>query len=211
MSTISLDTPALLAMVRPLATAGYAVDYEWRSLEWGLGSYERDYGLNLLPDFQRGHVWTARQQAHFIENVMRGVIPTASLLIQFNCPHWDDSDYAGELPREMQIIDGLQRLTAVREFMAGRVHPFGLPIEAFAGTPFDPRLRTSYRFRVAIHTFTRRADLLQHYLDINTGGTPHSDDEIERVQGLLMASCQDGGAVEQRTPGPALASAENDH
>lgn len=38
---------------------------------------------------------------------------------------------------------------------------------------------------MAIHTFTRRADLLQHYLDLNTGGTPHSAEEIARVRGLL--------------------------
>ncbi|EJH4818704.1 hypothetical protein LDZ95_23610 [Pseudomonas aeruginosa] len=39
--------------------------------------------------------------------------------------------------------------------------------------------------KIAIHDFTRRADLLDHYLSINAGGTPHSADEIERVRGLL--------------------------
>ncbi|MEN1450680.1 hypothetical protein, partial [Pseudomonas aeruginosa] len=39
--------------------------------------------------------------------------------------------------------------------------------------------------KIAIHDFTRRADLLDNYLSINAGGTPHSADEIERVRGLL--------------------------
>ncbi len=29
-------------------------------------------GLNLDPDFQRGHVWTTRQQVKFIEFLLRG-------------------------------------------------------------------------------------------------------------------------------------------
>lgn len=175
-------------LVRPLSTAGYGCDYDWRDLETALTRYEKHYGLNLLPDFQRGHVWTQRQQEHFIENMMRGVIPTSNLLIQFNCPHWDLHDYAGDLPREMQILDGLQRLTAVREFMAGRVLAFGLPIEGFEGTSFDARRRTQYRFRFEVHTFTRRADLLQHYLDINAGGTPHGAAELDRVRALLATA-----------------------
>ena len=32
----------------------------------------RDYGLQLNPDFQRGHIWTEAQQIAFIEYVLRG-------------------------------------------------------------------------------------------------------------------------------------------
>lgn len=173
------------ALVRPLADKTYAVDYSWRDLKRALESYETDYGLNLTPDFQRGHVWTERQQAHYIENVMRGVVVPETMVLQFNCPHWNDNDYAGELPREMQILDGLQRLTAVLEYMQGRVRPFGRDIDAFDGTDFDTRQRHRFRFRVVVYDLRTRAALLQHYLDINAGGTPHSEAEIERVKALL--------------------------
>ena len=173
------------ALVRPLADKTYAVDYAWRDLKHGLESYATDYGLNLAPDFQRGHVWTELQQAHYIENVMRGVVVPETMVLQFNCPHWNDDDYAGELPREMQILDGLQRLTAALRYMEGKVRPFGRDIDAFKGTDFDTRRRNRFHFRVVVYDFRTRAALLQHYLDINTGGTPHSDAEIERVRQLL--------------------------
>jgi len=38
---------------------------------------------------------------------------------------------------------------------------------------------------VAIHGFTKRSDLLNHYLSINSGGTPHSAEELDRVRALL--------------------------
>ncbi len=48
--------------------------------------------------------------------------------------------------------------------------------------------RPSYRLQFAIHNFANRADLLRYYLAINSGGTPHSTSEIERVKGLLAAA-----------------------
>lgn len=171
------------ALVRPLSAARYEVDVSWFHIERQLADLSADYGLNLVPDFQRGHVWTAGQQQAFIENVMRGVVPTSGLMVAFNCPHWDDSAYQGELPREVQCVDGLQRLTAIRAFLAGKVRPFGLGLADLEGTDYDVR-RICFRIRMAVHTFQSRAELLQHYLDINAGGTPHSEDEITRVREL---------------------------
>lgn len=188
--TTPLTTHEATALVRPLADKTYAVDYSWRDIDHCLTSFANDYGLNLSPEFQRGHVWTSEQQAHYIENVMRGVIVPETMVLQFNCPHWNDTDYEGDLPREIQILDGLQRLTAARQYLAGHVRPFGRTIDEFVGTPFDMRQRHLYRFRVVMYDFRTRADLLQHYLDINTGGTPHSADEIHRVRTLLHAHQQ---------------------
>lgn len=173
------------ALVRPLAQSSYAVDYPWTSLERTLQNYQQDYGLDLAPDFQRGHVWTPEQQARYIENVYRGVVPPETMVIQFNAPHWDDFDYEGELPREIQIIDGLQRLTAVRQYLAGEVRPFGKHVSDFDGTKYSMKRWNVYRFKFSMHQFKTRANLLQHYLDLNAGGTPHAPDEIARVRSLL--------------------------
>lgn len=183
-----MRTEFLTHLVRPLGTAHYGCDHGWRDVEGQLDQYARDYGLNLDPDFQRGHVWTREQQAHFIENVMRRVVSRAMLVIQFNCPYWGDSDYTGDLPREMQIVDGLQRLTAVREYLKGNVRPFGLSIDAFDRSDFDVRRRHYFLLRFEVHTFQTRKALLQHYLDLNVGGTPHAPVEIDRVRGLLAAA-----------------------
>lgn len=145
--------------------------------------------MDLIPDFQRGHVWTQEQQERWIEAVIRGAISTAGLLIQFNAPAWEPGEYRGDMPKTIVCIDGLQRLTAIRRFVAGEIRAFGLTADQFAGTSYDLR---RYRFRVAVHGFQTRADLLQYYLDLNSGGTVHSTEELARVGGLLERSRQNG-------------------
>ena len=173
----------LREIIRPLASAIYEIDAPFRDLEHTLASYERDYGqLDLCPDYQRGHVWTPDQQQHFIENVLRGIVSTAGLQVQFNCPQWDNEDYAGDLPLGLQCIDGLQRITAVRAFLRSEVKPFGLTVSDLTNSEFA--ITTRPCLRIAIHAFQTRAELLQHYVDINAGGTPHAPGEIERVRML---------------------------
>jgi uncharacterized protein with ParB-like and HNH nuclease domain len=176
-------TERLNQIIQPLQTARYECDMEWRYFIEHIKKMGEDYeGLEMDPDFQRGHVWTPEQQRHYIENVLRGVISTSGFVIQFNCPNWDDHNYVGELPRGFQCIDGLQRITAVKGFIEGTVKPFGLTVTDLDTSAFT--IKTRYRFRVAIHNFTNKADLLKHYLDLNAGGTPHSAQEIERVTAM---------------------------
>jgi len=180
-------------LIRPLRTARWSADYRWDSLERSLANLGTDYGgLELTPDFQRGHVWTPAQQVHFVENCLRGVVPVSGLLIQFNSPQWGevevpDSDLPSEsdLPPGLQCIDGLQRYTAITEFVKGNVKPFGLDAAQLISTPFSPK---RLYVKVAIHDFKRREQLLTQYLDLNAGGTPHSAEEIARVRSLLAVA-----------------------
>ena len=171
----------LIALVRPMPKAKYEVDNSWSRIEKTLELIQKDYGLNLEPDFQRGHVWTEDQQVRFVEAAIRGAITSAGLLIQFNCPIYAGKN-TGDLPDEMQCVDGLQRLTSLRKFIAGDIKPFGLHVDDLEGTEFDPR---RYYYKMAVHAFQTKAELLQYYLDLNAGGTPHSAEEIDRVRGLL--------------------------
>lgn len=170
-------------IIKPLRTAQWQADYQWSRLEQGLERLASQYGeLELNPDFQRGHVWTPEQQVAFITSCLRGVVASNGFLIQLNCPSWSDKYDATDLPPGLQCIDGLQRYTAVVEFVRGNIRPFGFSADELANTRFSP---ARFYMKVAIHGFTKRADLLEHYLSINAGGTPHSADEIERVRGLL--------------------------
>lgn len=180
-------TADLEKIIRPLRTASYECDFDFRHLHKSLDDLASDWGgLDLNPDFQRGHVWSPDQQRHYIENILRGVVSTSGFLVQFNCPNWDDDQYAGDLPRGFQCIDGLQRITAVLGFMHGLVMPFGLTASELDNSRFSTR-GAKYRLRVAVHNFQNKADLLQHYLDLNAGGTPHSMEEIERVMKMRNA------------------------
>ena len=53
----------LYKIIKPLATAKYEINVHWHSIERTLEHYKNTYGgLDENPDFQRGHVWTLRQQ-----------------------------------------------------------------------------------------------------------------------------------------------------
>lgn len=145
-----------------------------------------EHGVELNPDFQRGHVWTERQQQYFIECVLRRLVGEDGLTIRLNCPSWRNTPSVdSDLLDQVVCIDGLQRLTAIRKFIAGDLSPFGLSYEEL---PQRILLREN-TLVLSMHDFQYRKDLLQFYLDINGGGTVHTDDELNRVRGLLGA-CQ---------------------
>ena len=181
----------LYRLVRPLRRATYRVDVPMGVVEDTLATFERDAkarkgNLELNPDFQRGHVWTQDKQVAYIENLFRGVAPRN---IRFNCAGWQQSEAEpGDLnPGDIVCVDGLQRLTAVRDFLDGKITIFdGKTREDLAGTGFDvSRLGSGWSLSMEMFQITNRADLLQFYLDINRGGVVHSDDELSRVQDLL--------------------------
>lgn len=95
----------LCELIKPLRAARWTTDIQWADLERRLEKLGQDYGgLELVPDFQRGHVWTQRQQVHYIENCLRGVVPASSLLIQFNCPEFSDDGSDSDLPDGLQYV-----------------------------------------------------------------------------------------------------------
>lgn len=188
--SLSVENQRLYGIVRPMPDAAYTVDWPLSCLEKMLYRTESHMvkaggSFDLIPDFQRGHVWTDAQRTAFVESLIRG---TNTGRILFNCPGWlgfsDDAE--GDIPENtFQCIDGLQRLTAVRKFMAGELPVFGgMRAQDLEGSPFDP-CRTKYGLKIAIYEFRNRAELLQFYLDLNSGGTVHDPKEIERVRGLL--------------------------
>ena len=169
-----------LSEVDPIpGTTPYAVDVHLNFLEKNLELLGEGSGLNLDPDFQRGHVWNTEQQKRFVEYRLRGGLYGRD--IWFNSVNWGRK---GE--EEVQIIDGLQRLTAMRLFLKNEMKAFGQTYAEFHAE--DQRqigfsINTGLRFHV--NNLPTRAAILKWYLDLNAGGTPHTAEEILRVRGLL--------------------------
>jgi len=157
--------------------ARYHVNSSWDYLEETLEHYKKDYGLELEPDFQRAHVWTEEKQVAYVEWILRG--GTSGKDIYFNCPGFQSIRTKKFGP--MQLVDGLQRVTAVRRFMNNEIRAFG-------------RLRNEYEgsigilqadFIVHINDLPTRKQVLQWYLDMNGGGVVHTNEELEKVKKLL--------------------------
>lgn len=157
-----------------LPRAHYEVDVEWGSLERFIqGAIEND-GLNLEPDFQRAHVWTREQQIAYVEYVMQGGEVGKNLT--FNAPGWGYDLETGVY----EIVDGKQRLEAVRAFLRDEFPAFGS-----LRSEYTDRMRMHLGFKWRICGLTTRAEILQLYLNINAGGTPHTQEELDRVRIML--------------------------
>lgn len=170
--------------------AHYAVDVGWTYLEEWLRTQDRELELN--PEYQREHVWTGPQKTAYVEYILRG--GETSRVLYWNHPTWMSG--FGEHDK-LELVDGKQRLTAVREFLAGEVPAFGRRFGEFTG-----KLRwTGPSFKMQVASLKTRADVLQWYLGINAGGTPHSAAELARVRGLLArAEHVDKLLAEKKSP-----------
>lgn len=166
----------------PLITqASYKVNISIRYLEKQLQEYIENYGLELTPNFQRAHVWTEEQQTSYLEWILRG--GKSGLEILFNCPGWSTL-YTGK----MQLVDGLQRITAVRKFLNNEIPAFGTLYKDYEDSP--RAFLIGFVFHV--NDLETEEEVLQWYLDINSGGTPHTEEELEKVRKMLEEEKENG-------------------
>jgi hypothetical protein len=156
--------------------AHYEIDVEWRTLQRQLGHYAESFILKLSPDYQREHVWSPAQQVAYVEYVLRGGEVAKNLT--FNCVDWDSCKDAHPV---IELVDGKQRLQAVLDFLDDRIAIFG----GILRSQFTGWMRSHAGFKFRICSLTTRAEVLQLYLNINAGGTPHTEEELNRVRDLL--------------------------
>ena len=155
----------------------YTINREWRSIEsWILdyGEYsEQTYEEIVNPAFKRNHVWGQKQQIGYVEHILKG--GRSGKDIYFNCPSWQTSH---EASKDMFCIDGLQRITAVVDFLHNK-------FSVFNNIYYDDLDRIPNLiccFNLHILDFKTEEDILTWYLDMNSAGTPHTEEELDRVR-----------------------------
>ncbi len=141
-----------------------------------------EQGLDLNPDFQRAHVWTQEQQIAYVEYFLRG--GTSGRDLYFNHPGW-----MGSFTGDFVLVDGKQRIEAFRAFMDNEFQVFGSYYRDFT----DSFRFVDGTFIVHVNNLKTRKEVLTWYLEMNTGGTVHTDDEIEKVRVLLDSENEQRG------------------
>jgi hypothetical protein len=162
--------------------ANYRINVDWPYLEKQLQGWieEREVApLNIDPEFQRAHVWRPEQQSAYVEYILRGGISGRE--IYFNCIGWN-SDYRGPFV----LVDGKQRLEAVRSFLRDEVPVFG----GHKCSQIEGRIPNSAFFYFNVNDLGTNAEVLQWYLDLNTGGVVHTTEELEKVRAMLAQEKQ---------------------
>ncbi|MDV3428798.1 MAG: DUF262 domain-containing protein [Bacillota bacterium] len=135
----------------------------------------KELGLQLNPDFQRGNVWTEQQQIAYIEYLIKG--GKSAITVYFNQPGWQ-RDYKGEFV----CVDGLQRITAMQKFLNNKIKIFGHYLNEYEDSKI---LLRKLIIKVNINNLQTKKEVLQWYLDMNTGGTVHSEKEIDKVKNMI--------------------------
>ncbi|MEQ8322457.1 MAG: DUF262 domain-containing protein [Rhodospirillales bacterium] len=136
--------------------------------------------IDLAPDFQRDFVWDVKQQTRLIESILLGIPLPA---FYFN------QDDLGQY----QVIDGVQRLTTIKQFMSGKLLLEGKYLEYLSpanGNTYET-LDNATRRRFAstqivahvIEPQTPSAVKYDIFNRVNTGGSPLSPQELRHCMG----------------------------
>lgn len=169
---------------------GQSVDHDWRFLVPRITGQDTDHldpPWCLNPDYQRGPVWTQQQQARFIGHVLSGGEVPLIICQRYDGPeHCTSGDW---LDAPVEVVDGQQRLRAICAFVNGDV-----PAELLHGgrwvqlwwNDFDEQERRNRACSSRImFVDLPRAERLRFYLRLNSGGTVHTTEELERVRAML--------------------------
>lgn len=127
-----------------------------------------------VPDYQRGHVWTDEQASAFVGHALCGG-PMLPLIV-------NQHDRDG-IRRHPDILDGLQRLTAMRRWLRDEL-PARVDHTSFFFRETDKRFRLTMSFVVQFVALPR-LEAMRFYRRFNIAGTTHSKSAIDLVDKLI--------------------------
>ena len=161
--------PPLLKGVR----REYDIDYLfYRNPQARPDANERTLLGLALPPWQRQEVWTVEQSRRFVESQFLGL--GCGYYVITSSDWFDNGDLK---PMSAWLLDGQQRISALRDFLIGNMTVFGNVL--FSGMSLAEQLRFK---RISFPCFeldyTDNEDALKELYDrLNFGGTPHSPEQ----------------------------------
>ncbi len=126
----------------------------------------KDFFDKAIPGFQReNNKWSKNMQIKFVENVLQGFRTDIKL---FRMSEQGDA----------QVIDGLQRLTAIFKFLDNKLKVFG----EYTFSDISQNINSfPCSFTVSIYTFQDWKEVLKYYVDMNENIT-HSKEDIDKAK-----------------------------
>jgi hypothetical protein len=177
---IEMKTIAYRDIPKLTSIGAYQINVNLESLNRTMEDFLENK-LDLNPDFQRGRVWSVKQSQLFVEFLLKG--GKTNNIIYFNQPGWG-YDWEGEFV----IVDGLQRLNACWDFMNNKLKVFGgyyyknfeylTPVSKF-------KIRGNVDLIFNVNNLKTRKEVLNWYLEMNSGHMAHTKRQIDKVKELL--------------------------
>lgn len=129
-----------------------------------------DFLHRAVPEFQReNNKWTKQMKIKFVENILYG-FRTNIILFRIK----GDFDY--------KIIDGLQRTSAILDFLDGKIKVF----EKFEYKHLEDKIN-SFDAKIALtkHTFENWEEAGRFYIDMNEN-ISHSKEDIQKAKDWFL-------------------------
>lgn len=135
-------------------------------------------GVDLNPEYQRGHVWSLEDKVALIESIFNRVdIGMFSFIeLPFNENNPDGPIY--------EVLDGKQRLSAIVEFCEGRFPWRGMHWHDLNNRDKCDFERTTIAVGYTAEKITRKQKL-NHFLRLNTKGRVQSEEHMDKVRKML--------------------------
>lgn len=122
------------------------------------------------PGFQRNNnKWTKNMATSYVENILTGYVDSIKLF------------RIGEVYSDAQILDGLQRTTAILKMIDGKIKPFGYNYMHL----HNSRVRFRIRLSIAVYDFDTWKDVGKFYVAMNENIT-HSKKDIQKAKDWFM-------------------------
>lgn len=150
--------------------------YDLKGFVRTIEKYIHEDELNLYPDFQRGLVWTEEQQIAYVEFLLRG--GKTGTVVYLNHPGWMTDFNPGTVG--FTCVEGVQRITALSRFCHNDLPVFGSFL-----SEFEDRIPASVWLYININNLQTRKEVMQWYVDMNSGAVAHTPEEIVRVRKLI--------------------------
>lgn len=130
------------------------------------GHFER-----YVPDFQRTNdKWSEEMQVAFIENLMKGFSTTLTCYNLGGLQHY--------------ILDGLQRITAIKAFLLGDLKAFGLTYQELV-EKYGRGIFKHSSVTILFYSFESEAEAVNFYIDLNKN-IAHSQEDVDKAEKYLQ-------------------------
>lgn len=151
----------------------YRIDVPLNNFEDNMQRFIDKYNLQLNPDFQREHVWDEYKQVKYVEYLLSG--GTSGRELYFNQPGW-----MGDFKGDFVVVDGKQRIQAIMRFLKNEIKVFNTYYK-----DFEDKIPYKYSVLININNLKTRKEVLKWYLEMNSGGVVHTEEELNKVK-LMM-------------------------
>lgn len=141
------------------------------------------FGVDMNPEYQRELVWELEDKQKLIHSIFNNVDIGKFVFIRR-----DYDSRKNSTPHLLEILDGKQRLTAIKEFWEDR-----FKFNGFYYSELHPRDQShfdSFLISMAEVTDPTKEQIYRYFLRLNTSGKPIAQAHLDKVASLLHGEIQ---------------------